>query len=52
MLLHAIWQESWQRLRMLGIVGAAGTAVILRLSAAQLMGIQDDRLHAGICQHE
>jgi len=52
MLLHALWQESWQRLRMLGVVGAAGTAVILRLSAAQLMGIQDDRLHAGICQHE
>jgi hypothetical protein len=52
MLLHALWQESWQRLRMLSVVGAAGTAVILRLSAAQLMGIQDDRLHAGICQHE
>jgi hypothetical protein len=52
MRLHALWQESWQRLRMLGVVGAAGTAVILRLSAAQLMGIQDNRLHAGICQHE
>ncbi len=52
MLLHASWQKSWQRLRILGLVGAAGTAVILRLSAAQLMGIEDDRLHAGICQHE
>jgi hypothetical protein len=52
MLLHALWQESWQRLRILGLVGAAGTAVILRLSAAQLMGIEDDRLHVGICQHE
>jgi hypothetical protein len=52
MLLHTLWQDSWQRLRMLGVVGAAGTAVILRLSANQLMGIQDDRLHAGICQHE
>ena len=52
MLLHTLWQESWQRLRMLGLVGAAGTAVILRLSASQLIGIEDDRLHAGICQHE
>lgn len=52
MLLQALWQESWQRLRILGLVGAAGTAVILRLSAAQLMGIEDDRLYAGICQHE
>jgi hypothetical protein len=52
MLLHAKWQETWQRLRLLGVVGAAGTAVILRLSAAQLIGIKDDRLTAGICQHE
>jgi hypothetical protein len=52
MLLHAKWQKTWQRLRMLSLVGAAGTAVILRLSAAQLIGIEEDRLHAGICQHE
>lgn len=52
MLLHAMWQETWHRLRTLGIVGAAGTAVILRLSAAHLIGIEDARIHAGICQHE
>lgn len=52
MVLHALRQKFWQRLRMLGVVSAAGTAVILRLSAAQLMGIEDDRLHAGMCQHE
>lgn len=50
--LHANWQETWRRLQLLGIVGAAGTAVILRLSAAQLLGIKDDRLYAGICQHK
>lgn len=52
MLLHPMWQKTWQRLRMVGVVGAAGTAVILRLSAAQLIGIEDSRLRAGICQHE
>ncbi len=52
MLLHAMWHGAWQRLRMLGIVGAAGTTVIVRLSAAQLLGIEDNRLNAGICQHE
>ena len=52
MLLHPLWQKTWQRLRIAGLVGAAGTAVILRLSAARLIGFEDDRLHAGICQHE
>ena len=52
MLLRPMWQKTWQRLRMVGLVGAAGTAVILRLSAARLIGVEDNRLHAGICQHE
>ena len=36
-MLHA----TWQRLRLLGIVGAAGGAVILRWSAVRLTGRAD-----------
>jgi hypothetical protein len=52
MLFHTMWQEAWQRLRMFGVVGAVGTTVIVRLSAAQLLGVEDNRRNAGICQHE
>jgi hypothetical protein len=31
-------QETWQRLRLIGIVGAAGATIILRWSAARLVG--------------
>jgi len=51
MILHRAWHETWQRLRLIGVVGATGAAVILRLSAARLVGIEDNRLHASIGEH-
>ncbi len=50
-MLQQKWQATWQRLRLLGVVGVAGATVILRLSAARLIGLEDDRLHAGIGEH-
>jgi hypothetical protein len=50
-MLYATWQQTWQRLRLIGVIGAAGATVILRLSAARLVGIQEDRLQAGIGEH-
>jgi hypothetical protein len=50
-MLHTAWQETWQRLRLIGVVGAAGATVVLRLSAARLVGIEDNRLYAGIGEH-
>lgn len=38
-------QKTWQRLRLLGLVGAAGATAILQLSAARLLG--QDRLDGG-----
>jgi hypothetical protein len=46
-----MWQKSWARLRFIGVVGAAGATVILSVSAARLVGYQDDRLYAGIPEH-
>ena len=31
-------QKTWQRLRLLGLVGAAGATAILQLSSARLLG--------------
>jgi hypothetical protein len=50
-MLHSAWQQTWQRLRLIGVIGAAGATVILRLSAARLVGIQEDRLQARIGEH-
>jgi hypothetical protein len=50
-MLHQKWQETWHRLRLIGVLGAAGATVILRLSAARLIGITDERLRVGIGEH-
>jgi hypothetical protein len=50
-MLHKTWQETWQRLRLIGVVGAAGATVILQLSAGKLLGLEEERLTADIGQH-
>jgi hypothetical protein len=46
-----MWQQAWHRLRLLGVVGAAGATVIIGISAGKLVGCQDARLYAGIPEH-
>ena len=43
--------ETWQRLRLLGVVGAAGATVIIRWSAAKLVGQDEPRTGIGIGEH-
>ena len=44
-------QETWQHLRLLGIIGAAGAAVIVRWSAARLIGQDEPRKGISIGEH-
>jgi hypothetical protein len=50
-MVHEMWHETWQRLRLLGVVGAAGATVILHLSAARLLGLEEGPLRVDIGQH-
>jgi hypothetical protein len=43
--------ETWQRLRLFGIVGAVGTTVIIRWSAAKLVGQEGYRDGFSIGEH-
>jgi len=44
-------QDTWQHLRLLSIIGAAGATVIIRWSAAKLIGQDEPRRGIDIGEH-
>jgi hypothetical protein len=43
--------ETWQRLRLAGIVGAAGATIIIRWTAAKLIGQEQPHTNVSIGEH-